>query len=166
MKKVSKVALTATAMFRSQATTTPISSLLRYATTRNMSSVRPVGENSCISHWQATNRGRDALYGHNDGSTSPVTGNTATTNGPVLEEIPEEADIVIVGGGTMGASLAYFLTRQGAMEAGKKVVVLEARDIASGASGRNGVSGWFCLISEFVLEEEAVKDVSRTREEV
>lgn len=98
-------------------------------------------------------------------STHTTIGNT-TNNGHVVEEVPEEADIVIVGGGTMGASLAYFLTRQGAMKAGKKVVVLEARDVASGASGRNGVSGRFCLIPEFVLEEEAAKDVSRTREEV
>lgn len=50
--------------------------------------------------------------------------------------------MVIVGGGTMGASLAYFLTREGAWGAGKKVVVVEGRDVGSGASGRNGVSGY------------------------
>ncbi|KAI5449373.1 hypothetical protein NCC49_004777 [Naganishia albida] len=38
----------------------------------------------------------------------------------------------------MGASLAYFLTREGAWGAGKKVVVVEGRDVGSGASGRNG----------------------------
>lgn len=43
----------------------------------------------------------------------------------------------------MGASLAYFLTREGAEGAGKKVVVLEARDVGSGASGRNGVRLFF-----------------------
>jgi hypothetical protein len=53
--------------------------------------------------------------------------------------IPERADLVIIGGGTMGASLAYFLTRQNDW-AGRSMVVLEARDVASGASGRNGVS--------------------------
>lgn len=48
--------------------------------------------------------------------------------------LPKTADIVIVGGGMMGCALAYFLTRPGAEGEGKKIVLLEAKDIASGAS--------------------------------
>lgn len=44
-----------------------------------------------------------------------------------------EADICIVGGGIAGISAAYELTK-----AGKSVVLLEADQIAWGASGRNG----------------------------
>ncbi|OIS91755.1 NAD(P)/FAD-dependent oxidoreductase [Brucella cytisi] len=44
-----------------------------------------------------------------------------------------EADVVIVGGGFTGISSALFLA-----ERGKTVVVLEARHVGFGASGRNG----------------------------
>jgi glycine/D-amino acid oxidase-like deaminating enzyme len=43
------------------------------------------------------------------------------------------ADVLIVGGGVTGCSLAYRLARRG-----KRVRLLERRGIASGASGRNG----------------------------
>jgi hypothetical protein len=76
---------------------------------------------STVSHWQATNRGPSSLYGHG-----------------ADDALPAEADIVLVGGGMMGAALAYFLTRDGAAGAGKRVVCVEAKDVASGASGRNG----------------------------
>ncbi len=76
---------------------------------------------STVSHWQATNRGPSSLYGHG-----------------ADDALPAEADIVLVGGGMMGAALAYFLTRDGGAGAGKRVVCLEAKDVASGASGRNG----------------------------
>lgn len=77
---------------------------------------------STVSHWQATNRGPSALYLHNKDAALPTT-----------------ADIVIVGGGMMGASLAYFLTRPGGAGEKKKVVCLEAKDLADGASGCGGV---------------------------
>ncbi|WWD21793.1 hypothetical protein CI109_106281 [Kwoniella shandongensis] len=76
---------------------------------------------SSTSHWQATNRGPSSLYNHNK-DVSP----------------PSHADILIVGGGMMGSALSYFLTRKGAEGDGKKVVLVEAKDIGSGASGRNG----------------------------
>lgn len=38
---------------------------------------------------------------------------------------------------SVGASTAYYLTRPGVTD-GKTVVVLEAKDVASGATGRNG----------------------------
>ena len=43
--------------------------------------------------------------------------------------MPKSADVVIVGGGIMGASTAYFLTK-----AGKKVVVVEREIAANGSS--------------------------------
>ncbi|KAL7415205.1 FAD dependent oxidoreductase-domain-containing protein [Mrakia frigida] len=76
---------------------------------------------STCSHWQATNKGPSSLYLINKDTP-----------------LPKEADIVIVGGGMMGCALAYFLTRPGGEGEGKKVVLLEAKDIASGATGRNG----------------------------
>lgn len=48
--------------------------------------------------------------------------------------LPEAADYVIVGSGFAGASLAYHLSQ----ETQGSVVVLEAREFCSGASGRNG----------------------------
>lgn len=53
---------------------------------------------------------------------------------------PEEADIVIIGSGITGAAVARTILhecrRKG--ESGTRVVVLEARQICSGATGRNG----------------------------
>ena len=48
--------------------------------------------------------------------------------------LPERADVVIVGGGVLGLSLAYQLTLRGVRD----VVVLERSYLNSGASGRNG----------------------------
>ncbi|RSH86042.1 uncharacterized protein EHS24_004246 [Apiotrichum porosum] len=76
---------------------------------------------STVSHWQATNRGPTSLWNH--GRDAPL---------------PTKADIVIVGAGVTGSSLAYHLTRPGDVGEGKRIIVLEAKDVASGASGRNG----------------------------
>ena len=46
------------------------------------------------------------------------------------------ADVVIVGGGIMGVSLAFALTKMGVSD----VMVLERHTIASGASGKTGSS--------------------------
>ncbi|MEX0158714.1 MULTISPECIES: NAD(P)/FAD-dependent oxidoreductase [unclassified Microbacterium] len=46
--------------------------------------------------------------------------------------ILDKADVVVVGGGIVGISTAYFLASKG-----HSVVVVEAREIAFGASGRN-----------------------------
>jgi sarcosine oxidase subunit beta len=48
--------------------------------------------------------------------------------------LPERADVVIVGGGIMGLSLAWNLAAAGA----QKIVVLERGYLCEGASGRNG----------------------------
>ena len=46
----------------------------------------------------------------------------------------ETADIIIVGGGVIGASIAYQLAKQG----GGRVVLLERQALASGTTGRSG----------------------------
>ncbi|OCF30874.1 hypothetical protein I316_07507 [Kwoniella heveanensis BCC8398] len=76
---------------------------------------------STVSHWQATNRGVETLYNYNRDEPLPS----------------DVVDYVIVGAGMAGATMAYHLTRPGVAD-GRKVVVLEAKDVASGASGRNG----------------------------
>src|SRR4051812_14526008 len=42
-------------------------------------------------------------------------------------------DVIVVGAGVVGCSIAYRLA-----QSGRKVLVIEKRGIASGASGRNG----------------------------
>ena len=56
----------------------------------------------------------------------------------------EEADVCIIGAGVVGSTLATFLTR-----AGKSVIVLEARDVALGASGRNAGHVFVALKGEY-----------------
>jgi hypothetical protein len=53
------------------------------------------------------------------------------------EQIPEQSDIVIIGAGYAGVSTAYHLTKDPNV-AGKSIIILEARDACSGATGRNG----------------------------
>ncbi|KAL2432823.1 hypothetical protein ABEF95_013379 [Exophiala dermatitidis] len=50
-------------------------------------------------------------------------------------DLPTHADVVIIGSGVSGASISYNLLSS---EPNLKVVMLEARQAASGASGRNG----------------------------
>ncbi len=123
---------------------------------------------SSISHWQATNRGPTSLYNHNS-----------------EKSLPKETDILIVGGGTMGASLSYFLTHDGYTESTNdthkstnrpRITLLEAKDIASGASGRNGghvgpatFSAWTTLQQPIpfgagLSEEEATRVIHAERE--
>lgn len=48
-------------------------------------------------------------------------------------DLPEAADVVVVGGGMLGSWAAYWLARAGA-----NVVLIERTAIAWGATGRNG----------------------------
>ena len=50
-------------------------------------------------------------------------------------ELPKSADIVIIGSGVSGCSIANNILDS---QNGADVVLLEARQAASGASGRNG----------------------------
>jgi ribulose 1,5-bisphosphate synthetase/thiazole synthase len=51
------------------------------------------------------------------------------------EELPNEADYVIVGSGISGAMIAYDILER---KPDASVVILEARGASSGATGRNG----------------------------
>ena len=58
-------------------------------------------------------------------------------------ELPHESDIVIIGAGYAGISTAYHLLKgrendQNQVQGKPYVTILEAREICSGASGRNG----------------------------
>lgn len=50
------------------------------------------------------------------------------------DELPASADIVIIGSGISGAAVAWNLLEDGPRD----IVMLEARQACSGASGRNG----------------------------
>jgi sarcosine oxidase subunit beta len=50
-------------------------------------------------------------------------------------KVIDKADVVIVGGGAVGTAAAYHISKRG-----KKVILCEMRNIASGATGRCG--GW------------------------
>src|SRR5512134_1263585 len=70
-----------------------------------------------------------------DGSRADVSGEiklpaTLEGSGPV----PATAEIVIIGGGVIGLSIAYHLAKRGLSD----VVVIERGYLAEGASGRNG----------------------------
>jgi len=52
-------------------------------------------------------------------------------------DLPSKADIIIVGSGITGASVARYLTSD-ARAAGLDILLLEAREICWGATGRNG----------------------------
>lgn len=54
------------------------------------------------------------------------------------EELPAECDIVIIGAGYAGASVAYHLLDDNPSP--PSIVMLEARQACSGATGRNGNS--------------------------
>lgn len=68
-------------------------------------------------------------------------------------ELPSGAEVVVIGGGMLGASAAYHLAR-----AGMRPLVIEANSPASGASGRNagmalaGLGGHFPRVTRLVQE--------------
>lgn len=51
-------------------------------------------------------------------------------------QVPDSADVVIIGSGISGAGIAYNILKRAPQT---KVVMLEARQACSGATGRNGM---------------------------
>ncbi|KAF8295426.1 DAO-domain-containing protein [Clavulina sp. PMI_390] len=75
---------------------------------------------STASYWSAHNRGpNNALMGFGS-----------------KDELPRTADVVIIGAGISGVSTAHFLLNSD--NPPENVVLLEAREVSSGATGRNG----------------------------
>jgi hypothetical protein len=58
------------------------------------------------------------------------------------ENLPCRADIVIIGAGFAGASVVHHLLEQHHEHTLPSIVVLEAREACSGATGRNGILWW------------------------
>jgi folate-dependent tRNA-U54 methylase TrmFO/GidA len=54
------------------------------------------------------------------------------------KSLPEKTDIVVIGAGYAGASTAYHLLEQAGPSERLSIVILEARQVCSGATGRNG----------------------------
>ena len=64
------------------------------------------------------------------GSAGPNGGTTAAATGGNQPRVPERAQVVIVGGGIVGCSIAYHLTRRGITD----VVILEQNQLTSGTT--------------------------------
>lgn len=74
--------------------------------------------------------------------------------------LPQQADVVVIGAGFTGASLAYHWSKKS--PAGNRMVVLEMNDAASGASGRNEglvVMGRYC----YMVYKTVLDHFNRTR---
>ena len=80
---------------------------------------------------------------------------------PALAAPPRAADVVVIGAGMTGCATAYWLKKL--QRDGKSCVVLDARGVAGGATGRNGGHLWANPESEF--EREVTKDVLKFIEE-
>ncbi|KAG2411499.1 hypothetical protein HFD88_009054 [Aspergillus terreus] len=64
-------------------------------------------------------------------------------------QLPESTDILIIGGGYVGASIAYHLLKGDANAEPPSTVLLEAREACSGATGRNGLNTKLYLMSRY-----------------
>ncbi|KAI8319030.1 FAD dependent oxidoreductase [Martensiomyces pterosporus] len=96
----------------------------------------------------STNGTRIRLAAALDGPGLPLCNPTTSTwlhhlpshfaqhHGP--RKLPASADVVIIGSGLSGASTAYHLCQELGLGTSKRILMLEARDACSGATGRNG----------------------------
>ncbi|MWA08597.1 NAD(P)/FAD-dependent oxidoreductase [Streptomyces sp. BA2] len=64
-------------------------------------------------------------------SSSPLP-STAPASAPAFRTLPPTADVVVVGGGVMGASIAFHLAEAGVCD----IVVVERGELACGSSGK------------------------------
>lgn len=66
------------------------------------------------------------------------------------EALPSECDILVIGAGYAGVSTLYHLLDSNYAPNPSKIVMLEAREACSGASGRNGEE-----VLRFLLDHRA-----------
>ncbi|KIW21042.1 hypothetical protein PV08_01621 [Exophiala spinifera] len=78
------------------------------------------------------------------------------------EELPSTSDIVIIGAGMTGISIAYHLLQETSPESAPSITILEARQVCSGATGRNG--GHLKLASWIVKDKLEQWSVEASRE--
>ncbi|KAF3491935.1 uncharacterized protein GIQ15_01452 [Arthroderma uncinatum] len=71
-------------------------------------------------------------------------------------KLPESADVVIVGSGISGACIAYYILSR---SPAANVIILEARQACSGASGRNAAVGIEEAVKIARLEYDNIKQV-------
>lgn len=55
-------------------------------------------------------------------------------------DLPSECDIAVIGAGMSGVAMAYHLTKGLSKDDMPSIVLVEARNVCEGATGRNGVS--------------------------
>ena len=78
-------------------------------------------------------------------------------------ELPRTTDYAVIGSGITGCSVAKHLLEHSSLPAGSRVTVFEARNLTSGATGRNGgaltsFAGYeFKTLCEHHSKEEATK---------
>lgn len=83
---------------------------------------------------------------------------------PAFERLPTSAGAVVIGGGVIGLSTAYQLTRHGVRD----VVVLERRHLGSGASGKSGalVRAHYTNVPEARLTHESINIFKNWRDHI
>lgn len=54
------------------------------------------------------------------------------------DALPKSCDVVVIGAGYAGASVVHHILKQSRRDSAPSMVILEARQACSGATGRNG----------------------------
>ncbi|KAH6684139.1 FAD dependent oxidoreductase [Halenospora varia] len=76
------------------------------------------------------------------------------------EKLPEECDVLIIGAGLSGVSTAYHLLNDNPSP--PSIVLLEAREVCSGATGRNG--GHLMMVHSYIEKVKRLYGVDTARE--